>query len=72
MKCAPGARSATLVATEANWPELRRELRHYRIGLAPVMLARQPSALRRAAYRLARARFWLTTRVWSGTTCGLR
>jgi hypothetical protein len=41
------------VATEANWPELRRELRHYRIGLAPVMLARQPSALRRAAYRLA-------------------
>src|ERR1035438_3032778 len=41
------------VATESNWPELRRELRHYRIGLAPVMLARQPSALRRAAYRLA-------------------
>ena len=41
------------VATESNWPELRRELRHYRIGLAPVMLTRQPSALRRAAYRLA-------------------
>jgi glycosyltransferase involved in cell wall biosynthesis len=41
------------VATEANWPELRRELRRYRIGLAPVMLTRQPSALRRAAYRLA-------------------
>jgi len=41
------------IATETNWPELRRELRHYRIGLAPVMLTRQPSALRRAAYRLA-------------------
>jgi glycosyltransferase involved in cell wall biosynthesis len=41
------------VATESNWPELRRELRRYRIGLAPVMLTRQSSALRRAAYRLA-------------------
>ena len=41
------------VATEANWTELRRELKPYRIGLAPVMLTRQPSALRRAAYRLA-------------------
>ena len=41
------------VATEANWPELRRELRRYRIGLAPVMLTRDPNALRRAAYRLA-------------------
>ena len=38
------------MATEANWPELRPELRRYRIGLAPVMLAREPSALRRAAY----------------------
>ena len=47
----PGRRH--FVATEANWPELRRELRRYRIGLAPVMLTRQPSALRRAAYRLA-------------------
>ena len=47
----PGRRH--FVATEANWSELRRELRRYRIGLAPVMLARQPSALRRAAYRLA-------------------
>jgi len=41
------------VATEANWPELRRELRRYRVGLAPVMLTHQSSALRRAAYRLA-------------------
>ena len=41
------------LATEANWAELRRELRRYRIGLAPVMLTREPSALRRAAYRLA-------------------
>ena len=41
------------LATEENWPQLRRELRRYRIGLAPVMLTRQPSALRRAAFRLA-------------------
>jgi glycosyltransferase involved in cell wall biosynthesis len=41
------------VATEENWPKLRVELRKYRIGLAPVMLAGQSSALRRAAYRLA-------------------
>jgi len=47
----PGRRH--FVVTEANWPELRRELRRYRIGLAPVMLTRRSSALRRAAYRLA-------------------
>jgi glycosyltransferase involved in cell wall biosynthesis len=41
------------VATEENWPKLRRELRRFRIGLAPVMLAGPPSALRRAAYRVA-------------------
>jgi glycosyltransferase involved in cell wall biosynthesis len=41
------------VATEENWPTLRRQMKPYRIGLAPVMLTRQPSALRRAAYRLA-------------------
>jgi glycosyltransferase involved in cell wall biosynthesis len=40
-------------ATEQNWPKLRRELRKFRIGLAPVMLGGPPSALRRAAYRLA-------------------
>jgi glycosyltransferase involved in cell wall biosynthesis len=40
------------VATEENWPKLRRELRKFRIGLAPVMLGGS-SALRRAAYRLA-------------------
>jgi glycosyltransferase involved in cell wall biosynthesis len=39
--------------TEENWPKLRRELRKYRIGLAPVMLTREGSALRRAAYRWA-------------------
>ncbi len=33
----PGRRH--FVATEANWSELRRELRRYRIGLAPVMLS---------------------------------
>jgi glycosyltransferase involved in cell wall biosynthesis len=41
------------LATEANWPELRRELRRYRVGLAPVMLSREQGALRRAAYLLA-------------------
>ena len=41
------------IATEENWPKLRRELKPYRIGLAPVMLTRENSALRRAAYRLA-------------------
>jgi glycosyltransferase involved in cell wall biosynthesis len=41
------------MATEENWPKLRRELRKFRIGLAPVMLGGRPSALRRAAYRLA-------------------
>jgi glycosyltransferase involved in cell wall biosynthesis len=41
------------LVTEENWPELRRQLQRYRIGLAPVMLTRQPNALRRAAYRLA-------------------
>jgi glycosyltransferase involved in cell wall biosynthesis len=38
------------VVTESNWPEMRRTLKGYRIGLAPVMLGREPSALRRAAY----------------------
>jgi polysaccharide biosynthesis protein PslH len=41
------------VATPENWHDLRRELRGYRIGLAPVMLTREANALRRAAYRLA-------------------
>jgi glycosyltransferase involved in cell wall biosynthesis len=41
------------VATPENWPKLRRELRQYRIGLAPVILTKESSALRRAAYRLA-------------------
>lgn len=38
------------VVTPAGWPALRRELKRYRIGLAPVMLTRAGSALRRAAY----------------------
>ena len=41
------------VATAENWAELQRELKPYRIGLAPVMLTREANALRRAAYRLA-------------------
>jgi glycosyltransferase involved in cell wall biosynthesis len=41
------------VVTRENWLEMREELRRYRIGLAPVMLTREPDALRRAAFRLA-------------------
>jgi len=41
------------VVTPQNWPQMRKELRRYRIGLAPVMLTRKPDALRREAYRLA-------------------
>jgi glycosyltransferase involved in cell wall biosynthesis len=41
------------VVTEENWPQVRRELRPYRIGLAPVMLGPGHKALRRAAFRLA-------------------
>ncbi len=40
-------------ATPQNWPELRRQLRHYRIGLAPVLLGGEPSPLRRAAWLMA-------------------
>jgi glycosyltransferase involved in cell wall biosynthesis len=40
-------------ATEEKWPELREELRRYRIGLAPVLLTSKRNGLRRAAYRLA-------------------
>jgi glycosyltransferase involved in cell wall biosynthesis len=39
--------------TAENWPEMSRQLKRYRIGLAPVLLGRQPNSLRRAAYRLA-------------------
>ena len=41
------------LATPENWQQLRRELRRYRIGLAPVLLTRESSSLRRAAFRLA-------------------
>ncbi|HEV2445929.1 MAG TPA: hypothetical protein VGS58_08410, partial [Candidatus Sulfopaludibacter sp.] len=47
----PGRRHFT--ATSENWPALRRELKRYRIGLAPVLLTPEKSSLRRAAYRLA-------------------
>ncbi|MBZ5727761.1 MAG: glycosyltransferase family 4 protein [Acidobacteriia bacterium] len=47
----PGHRH--FVVSEENWPAMRRELKGYRIGLAPVMLSRRPSALRRAAWHLA-------------------
>ena len=47
----PGRRH--FVATAENWPALRRELKPYRIGLAPVMLAREANPLRRAAFWLA-------------------
>jgi len=40
-------------ATLENWPELRHELKRYRIGLAPVLFAGGPHPLRRAAFRLA-------------------
>jgi len=47
------------VVTPENWPQMRSELRRYRIGLAPLMLAHTDrshdltNALRRVAYRLA-------------------
>ena len=41
------------VVTEENWPEMRRRLKRYRIGLAPVMLSSRHRALRRSAYLLA-------------------
>jgi glycosyltransferase involved in cell wall biosynthesis len=47
----PGRRHFS--ATPENWPELRRQLRSYRIGLAPVLLGAEANALRRAAWRMA-------------------
>ena len=47
----PGRRH--FAATPENWPELRRQLRRHRIGLAPVLLGSGPNALRRAAWRMA-------------------
>lgn len=41
------------LVTPENWPEMRVKLRRYRIGLAPVLLTREASPLRRAAYRIA-------------------
>jgi len=42
-----------LFVTDENWPEMRAKLKRCRIGLAPVLLTREPNTLRRAAYRLA-------------------
>ncbi len=47
----PGHRHFTV--TEDNWPQVRREIRPYRIGLVPVLLGPTHGKLRRAAYRLA-------------------
>ena len=41
------------LATPENWPQLRRDLRRYRIGLAALLLTREPNALRRAVFRRA-------------------
>jgi polysaccharide biosynthesis protein PslH len=41
------------LVTAGNWPDMRKVLRHYRIGLAPVMLGRGHGDLRRAAYSMA-------------------
>ena len=41
------------VVTAENWQEVRKQLKRYRIGLAPLMLTRESNALRRRAYRLA-------------------
>jgi glycosyltransferase involved in cell wall biosynthesis len=41
------------VVTHENWPQMRKLLSGYRIGLAPLLLTHQSDALRRAAYRLA-------------------
>ena len=41
------------LVTPDNRYEMRRLLKRYRIGLAPVMLGREPNALRRTAYRMA-------------------
>ncbi len=59
------------VATPENWPELRRELRAYRIGLAP-RHAHARSRTRSAAPRIAsrRARSWPTTRALNAIICG--
>jgi glycosyltransferase involved in cell wall biosynthesis len=38
------------LATAENWPALKRDLRRFRIGLAPVLFTRDPHSLRRAAF----------------------
>lgn len=41
------------LVTDENWPDMRARLKRCRIGLAPVMLTREPNRLRRAAWRMA-------------------
>ena len=41
------------LVTEDNWPQIRRELRPYRIGLVPLMLGPGHGRLRGIAWRLA-------------------
>lgn len=50
---------------------MRRESRHYRIGLAPVLLTKKANALRRAAYRLAPQRILAYNSRWNGIHLGL-
>ena len=58
------------VATEENWPELRRELKPYRIGLAPVTAHRaNPARCGARPTGWPRTRFWPTTRAWSAIIC---
>ncbi|MDE3160377.1 MAG: hypothetical protein KGM92_16550 [Acidobacteriota bacterium] len=49
---------------------MRRESRHYRIGLAPVLLTKKANALRRTAYRLAPQRILAYNSRWNGIIWG--
>jgi len=41
------------LVTKENWPAMRTLLKRRRIGLAPLLLTREPNRLRRAAWRMA-------------------
>lgn len=49
---------------------MRLESRHYRIGLALVLLTKKANALRRAAYRLAPQRILAYNSRWNGIIWG--
>lgn len=49
---------------------MRLESRHYRIGLALVLLTKKANALRRAAYRLAPQRTLAYNSRWNGIIWG--